>query len=89
MARMSAAAGSGDREPGERWTTLVLVLPDAPLVEGGPPIPVRRPRYPIVLLVVPVLALDRDTPGLADGAPLAVRLAVEERTLGRRRSRSP
>jgi len=80
---------------GERWTTRVLVLPAAPLVVRGPYRWLRHPNYLIVLLEVPVLALACDAPGLALGFGLSnaillgVRLAVEERALGRQRFGSP
>ncbi len=77
---------------GERWTTRVLVLPGAPLVRRGPYRWLRHPNYLIVAIEVPALALACGEPlvalvfGLANLALLALRIRVEDRALGRRRS---
>lgn len=79
---------------GAQWTTRVLVVPGAPLVTRGPYRWVRHPNYAIVLLEVPILALACGEPGLAlafglaNAAVLAVRIAVEDRALGRGPARS-
>lgn len=79
---------------GERWTTRLLVVPGAPLVTRGPYRWLRHPNYLIVLLEVPVLALACGEPalalafGLANAAVLTLRIAVEDRALGRAAARS-
>lgn len=45
------------RTLGPRWTTRIIVLPDAPLVEGGPFRFVRHPNYLVVIGEIAVLPL--------------------------------
>lgn len=78
---------------GERWTTRVLVLRDAPLVVRGPYRWLRHPNYLIVLVEVPTVAAACDEPvvallfGAANAALLALRIRVEDRALGRQPAR--
>lgn len=80
---------------GERWTTRVLVLPDAPLIVRGPYRWLRHPNYLVVLLAAPILALACGALrlglvfGLGNAALLALRIAIEDRALGRRPFGSP
>jgi methyltransferase len=74
---------------GGRWTTRVIVLPDAPLVTRGPYRFVRHPNYLIVALEIPVLPLAFSAWqialafGLANLALLAQRIRIEARALAR------
>lgn len=75
---------------GARWTTRILVLPDAAPIEAGPYRLLRHPNYAIVAVEVPAIALAAGAPtatflfGLANLAVLAVRVRVEDAALGRR-----
>jgi methyltransferase len=75
---------------GERWTTRILVLPDAPPVTRGPYRFVRHPNYLAVAIEVAALPLAWGLAGLAllasatNAALLAVRIRAEERALGPR-----
>ena len=71
----------------ERWTTRIIVLPDFPLISGGPYRLVRHPNYAIVtaeILVLPMvfglfaygLAFS-----LANAAVLAIRIRAENQAL--------
>ncbi len=74
---------------GGRWTTRVIVLPEAPLITRGPYRYVRHPNYLIVALEIPVLPLAFGAWqialgfGLANLALLALRIRIEERALAR------
>jgi len=74
---------------GERWTTRVLVLPDAPLVAGGPFRYLSHPNYLAVAVEVVALPLVHTAwitavaCGLANLAVLAVRIRAEDAALGR------
>jgi methyltransferase len=73
---------------GVRWSTRVVVIPDAPPVTGGPYRWLRHPNYLAVtveLLAVPLVAGALWTAMLAafaNAALLAVRIRAEERALG-------
>jgi methyltransferase len=76
---------------GERWTTRVLVVPDAPLIKSGPYAVLRHPNYAVVALEIALLPLAF---GLityavvfsaANAALLAWRIHVEDRALGNAR----
>jgi methyltransferase len=72
---------------GERWTTRVLVLRDAPLVAGGPYRLLRHPNYLAVTLEVFALPLVHTAwitalaCGAANLAVLATRIRVENAAL--------
>jgi methyltransferase len=74
---------------GERWTTRVMVLPEAPLVTGGPFRWLRHPNYLAVAAEVVALPLVHTAWataavfGALDLLVLAVRIRVEDRALGR------
>jgi methyltransferase len=74
---------------GERWTTRIIVLPDAPLVSRGPYRFTDHPNYLVVvaeILVLPlVFGLWRTALvfSLLNAAVLAVRIRAENRALSR------
>ncbi|HET9812851.1 MAG TPA: isoprenylcysteine carboxylmethyltransferase family protein [Sphingomicrobium sp.] len=74
---------------GSRWTTRIIVLPQAPLVERGPYRWVRHPNYLIVIgeiAVLPVVFGFWDLAlifSLLNAAVLTVRIREENRALGR------
>jgi methyltransferase len=74
---------------GRRWTTRILVLPDAPLVHRGPYRFVNHPNYMVVAGEIAVLPLVFGLPQLAlifsllNAAVLAIRIREENRALGR------
>jgi methyltransferase len=74
---------------GARWTTRIIVLPDAPLVRRGPYRFVDHPNYLVVvaeILVLPlVFGLWRTALvfSLLNAVLLAVRIRAENRALGR------
>lgn len=74
---------------GVRWTFRVLVLPDAPLITGGPYRFVRHPNYVAVLGEIAGIALTLWAPitGVVSLAGFGVlmlkRIRVEDRALGR------
>lgn len=76
---------------GPYWTTRILTVPGAPVIRRGPYAWLRHPNYWIVAGEVALLPLAFDAVGLAvafsvlNGAMLAWRIAVEDRTLLRRR----
>lgn len=74
---------------GERWTTRIIVLTDAPLVSRGPYRWVNHPNYLVVvaeILVLPlVFGLWRTALvfSLLNAVLLVVRIRAENRALGR------
>lgn len=79
---------------GPRWTTRILVLPDAPLIRRGPFRLLAHPNYLAVVVEVAALPLAFGLVGYAlvgsllNGLLLVVRIGVEDRALGRRRPAS-
>ena len=75
---------------GERWTTRVLVLPDAPPITGGPYRFLRHPNYLAVVVELAALPLAWGLlelallASVANAVVLAIRIRVEERALGPR-----
>jgi methyltransferase len=74
---------------GPRWTTRIVVLPDAPLVLKGPYRFVNHPNYLVVIGEIAVLPLVFGLWQLAliftllNAAVLAIRIREENRALGR------
>lgn len=74
---------------GERWTTRIIVLPGAQLVERGPFRFVRHPNYVVVVAEIAVLPLAFGlweaalAFSLLNAAVLAIRIGAEEQALGR------
>jgi methyltransferase len=74
---------------GPRWTTRIIVLPDAPLVKAGPYRFVSHPNYVVVASEIAVLPLVWGLWPVAlifsalNAAILAVRIREENRALGR------
>lgn len=74
---------------GPRWTTRIIVLPDAPLVTSGPYRFVNHPNYWVVIGEIAVLPLVFGLWQVAllfsilNAAVLAVRIQAENRALGR------
>jgi methyltransferase len=74
---------------GPRWTTRIIVLPDAPLVKAGPYRFVSHPNYVVVASELAVLPLVWGLWPVAlifsalNAAILAVRIREENRALGR------
>jgi methyltransferase len=74
---------------GRRWTTRIIVLPDAPLVRRGPYRFVNHPNYMIVVSEIAVLPLVFGLWRVAliftllNAAVLAIRIRAENRALGR------
>ena len=72
---------------GPRWTTRIIVLPDAPLVKAGPYRFVSHPNYVVVALEIAVLPLVFGLWPVAlifsalNAAILAVRIREENRAL--------
>lgn len=50
---------------GPRWTTRIIVLPDAPPVESGPYRFLRHPNYAVVALEIPTVPLALGLPAFA------------------------
>jgi methyltransferase len=73
---------------GPRWTTRIIVLPQAPLVTGGPFRFVRHPNYLVVIGEIAVLPLVFGLWQVAlifsllNAAVLFIRIRAEERALG-------
>ena len=74
---------------GSRWTTRIIVLPGAPLIESGPYRFINHPNYWVVIGEIAVLPLVFGLWRIAllfsllNGAALAVRVREENRALGR------
>jgi methyltransferase len=74
---------------GKRWTTRIIVLADAPLVEGGPYRFVNHPNYFVVVGEIAVLPLVFGLwlPAIVftilNAMVLAIRIREENRALGR------
>jgi methyltransferase len=74
---------------GDRWTTRIIVLPDAPLVRRGPYRFVNHPNYVVVTGEIAVLPLAFGLWQIAliftvlNAAVLAIRIRQENRALGR------
>ena len=74
---------------GPRWTTRIIVLPEAPLVRGGPYRFVNHPNYWVVIGEIAVLPLVFGLWQVAlaftllNAAVLTVRIRQENRALGR------
>lgn len=77
---------------GERWTTRIIVKPEAPLVRRGPYRYMNHPNYLIVVLEIAVLPLVFGLWQIAllfsllNAAVLAIRIAEENRALASLRS---
>ena len=75
---------------GRRWTTRIIVMPQAPLVARGPYRFMRHPNYAVVIAEIAVLPLVFGAWPIAlvfsilNAAVLAVRLRVENAVLSRR-----
>ena len=76
---------------GERWTTRVIVLPDAPLVRAGPYRFIRHPNYWLVCAEIAILPLVFSAWPLAlafsilNGALLFHRIRIENAALNQLR----
>ncbi|MEO7366071.1 MAG: isoprenylcysteine carboxylmethyltransferase family protein [Sphingomicrobium sp.] len=74
---------------GPRWTTRIIVLPEAPLVRSGPYRFVDHPNYVLVIAEIAVLPLAFGLIAWAllfsilNAAVLAVRIRAENQALGR------
>jgi methyltransferase len=74
---------------GPRWTTRIIVLPDAPLVRRGPYRFVNHPNYLVVIGEIAVLPLVFGlwrvalAATLLNAAVLSIRIRAENRALGR------
>jgi methyltransferase len=74
---------------GERWTTRIIVLPDAPLVRRGPYRFVDHPNYLVVICEILVLPLAFGLWRMAlvfsalNAILLTIRIHAENRALGR------
>ena len=74
---------------GSRWTTRIIVLPDAPLVKAGPYRFISHPNYAVVVAEIAVLPLVFGLWPIAlifsalNAAVLTVRIREENRALGR------
>lgn len=72
---------------GPRWTTRIVVLPNAPLVAGGPYRYLRHPNYAVVAGEIAVLPLMLHLPELAvlfttlNAIVLFIRIRAEDRAL--------
>ena len=72
---------------GARWTTRIIVLPDAPLVAGGPFHYLRHPNYAVVVGEIATLPLMLGLPWTAaiftalNAAVLFIRIRAEDHAL--------
>jgi len=79
----------------ERWTTRIIVLPDAPLVVRGPYRYLRHPNYAVVAGEIAVLPLMLHLAWIAavftalNAIVLAIRIRAEDRALHVSRGLSP
>lgn len=77
----------------DRWTTRIIVLPDAPLVRHGPYRFVDHPNYVVVIAEILVLPLVFGLWRIAlifsvlNAALVALRIRAEDRALGRTQER--
>ena len=77
---------------GERWSTRILILPGAPLVQAGPYKYVRHPNYMVVIVEIAALPIAFGEWGVAfvftvlNAMLLAWRIKVEEEALAPLRS---
>ena len=77
---------------GARWTTRIIVLPNAPLVLAGPYRYIRHPNYAVVAGEIAVLPLMLHLPELAvlfttlNAIVLFIRIRAEDRALDPSRS---
>ena len=73
---------------GRRWTTRIIVLPDAPLVRAGPYRFLNHPNYAVVVAEIAILPLVFGLWQIAllftllNGAALAIRIRAENEALG-------
>jgi len=74
---------------GDRWTTRIIVLPDAPLVRTGPYRFLSHPNYVVVVGEIAVLPLAFGLPWYAlafsilNGIVLFIRISAENAALGK------
>lgn len=74
---------------GSRWTTRIIVMPDAPLVMRGPYRWMRHPNYAVVVVELIALPMVFDAVWIAliftvlNAAVLTWRIREEDRALGR------
>ncbi|MBB3656324.1 methyltransferase [Rhizobium sp. BK650] len=72
---------------GERWTTRIIILPGAPLIEGGPYRFFKHPNYMIVTAEIATLPLAFGMPfyalvfSLLNAAMLTIRIRAENAAL--------
>lgn len=72
---------------GSRWTTRIIILPDAPLIRGGPYRWLPHPNYAVVVAEIAVLPLAFGLAGFAvlfsllNAAVLWIRIRTEARGL--------
>jgi methyltransferase len=75
------------RTLGPRWTTRIIVLPEAPLVAAGPYRFLSHPNYAVVIGEIAVLPLVLGLPGIAviftvlNAGVLMIRIRAENRAL--------
>ena len=80
---------------GPRWTTRIIVLPQAPLVASGPYRFLSHPNYAVVIGEIAVLPLVLGLPGIAviftilNAGVLMIRIRAENRALAASRELMP
>jgi methyltransferase len=83
------------RTLGPRWTTRIIVLPDAPLVLAGPYRFLSHPNYAVVIGEIAVLPLVLGLPAIAaiftilNAGVLMIRIRAENRALAASRELMP
>lgn len=83
------------RTLGARWTTRIIVLPQAPLVSAGPYRFLSHPNYAVVVGEIAVLPLVLGLPGIAviftilNAGVLMIRIRAENRALAASRELTP
>jgi methyltransferase len=83
------------RTLGARWTTRIIVLPDAPLVSAGPYRFLSHPNYAVVIGEIAVLPLVLGLPDIAaiftilNAGVLMIRIGAENRALTASRELTP